>query len=170
VLVHARDVDDPAPAATGDHPAGRALGAQERTVEVRREHLAPRLVAEVEDPVHVPGSGVVDQNTQPAELLGERVDDVGGVRTGQILADDEAALAALLDPLPGVPGAGVVGMERDAHVESFRRQRLGRGFADSGIGTGDDREPLVCGNAHARRVPTRRAPTRHRWSAGGRLE
>jgi hypothetical protein len=60
VLVDARDVDDPAAASGPDHVPGRALGAQERSVEVGGEDVTPRLVGEADNAVAVHGQADVE--------------------------------------------------------------------------------------------------------------
>lgn len=102
------------------------------------------------------GAGIVHQHPQSAELFGEVIDGVAGIRTRQILAGDVAASSALLDGGAGVRSPGLVGVERDADVVPVGGEELRGRPAHAGVCTGHDGESVVCGDGHARRVPIER--------------
>ena len=99
------------------------------------------------------GAGVVDEDPETAELSGEFVDHVGGVRTGQVLSGHEAPLSALFDRGTGVLGPGLVGVEGDADVEPLGGEQFGGRLAHAGVGAGDDGESVVSWSGHASWLP-----------------
>src|SRR6266480_3895570 len=121
---HARDVDDPSPAAL-DHPASRVLGHEERALQIRVDHGVPVVLADPEQQVVARGPGVVHDHVDPPEVLlyrGDRRLYLGGV--GHV-----AAVAARRAVGQGVrrrlgPG-GVPPQDRDLGARHGQRLRDG---------------------------------------------
>ena len=109
VLVHRRDVDDPAAAALGDHLLRRELRAEERALEVDLEHLLVLRLGGVEHRGARLDAGVVHHDVEPAERLHRRVDEclqVGhladvGVDADRLVAERDDLLLELLGGLLG---------------------------------------------------------------------
>src|SRR4051812_21743544 len=161
LLVDARDVHDAPAAAGGDHPARRALGADERRVEVDREHLAPLVVGEVEERHAGPRAGVVDEDVDAAERVGELVDDVG--RLGQLVQVDVGELgppAGRPDQLGGLLAHLLVAVPGDADVAAEVGEGDGDGSPDAGLGAGHDRalrDEITGVDGHDAPLPIHRA-------------
>jgi len=80
----------------------------------------------------VAGAGVVDQDVDAAERLGQLVDPVGRVRERrQVEAAGLGAAPAALDLARGLVRAVLVRMPGDADVEAVVRKRHGRRPADA---------------------------------------
>src|SRR3954468_1386770 len=140
-LVHGRDVDDAAAATLLDEPAGGELCAEERSVEVDRERLAPVVPAEVEEALALAKACAVHQDVEPGERLGQLVNHAGRLRqlrqvelphlgtTVELTHFGRSGLGAVLVLVPG-----------DADVVAGARELDGRCLADARIRAGDNRD------------------------------
>src|SRR3954471_24129052 len=140
-LVHRRDVDDAAAAALLDEPARSALRAEERSVEVDRERLAPVVPAEVEEALALAEPCAVHQDVEPAEGLSQLVDHAGRLRElRQVDLPDLAAAVELTNFRCGRLGAVLVLVPGDADVVAGTCELDGRCLADARIRAGDNRD------------------------------
>src|SRR3954471_8060464 len=162
-LVHGRDVDDAAPATQLDEAAGRALRAEESSVEVDRKRLAPVVPAEVEEALALAEPCAVHQHVEPAERLGQLVDHAGRLRQLRQGELPHLGTAVELTHFGGRrPGArprraALVVMPGDADVVARARELDGRCLADAGIRAGDNRDTChgAAESSYARRMERR---------------
>src|SRR5262249_40405031 len=132
--------------------------AEKRTVEVDRERLTPVVVAELDEGRLARHAGVVDEDVDAAERIGQIVDDFG--RAGKLRQVEPAHLAVpagALDLACRRTGTRFVAAPRDADVEAVTRERDGGRLADAGVRSGDDggrhRRILASGPRLRRRQP-----------------
>ena len=139
VLVHRGDVDDPAPAALGDHLLGGQLGAEEGALQVDLHDLFVLGLGRVQHRGAGLDAGVVDHDVEAAHFLHRLVDE-------HLQVGDLAHVG--LDPDGLVPEGGdlplqflgglLVGHVVDHDVGPGAGQGEHDGLADPGIATGHD--------------------------------
>ena len=141
VLVHRRDVDDPATVPLRDHPSRGPLRADEGPVEIHRERLAPVRPGEVDEGRAARRARIVDEDVDAAERVRQLVDDVGAVgHLDQVEAAHLALRAGRLDLARRLPRTGLVPVPRHPDREPVARERDRRRPADPGVGARNDRD------------------------------
>lgn len=131
MLVHARDPDDPAAAARCHHPSGHTLHHDERAVEVGGHDASPRFELDLEEQRALAGSGIVHEDVDAAELVGERIDHIAASRdVRDIKVGDHGAPSLGFDQTRGLLRARKAqhaGPTLVARESSLRRGSPGRG-------------------------------------------
>jgi hypothetical protein len=134
VLVDRGHVDDAPAASLRDEPPRRRLRADERTGEVNLQHVAPVRQLDIEKRRGVAGPGVVDEDVQPAERVGELVDDSrAGRGVAEVERADDRLGAGVADLGRGALRTGLVAVPRDPDVESALGEQHGGRPADAGV-------------------------------------
>jgi hypothetical protein len=134
VLVDRGDRDDPSGRPRGDHPLRRGLGAGDRAQDVDADRLLDVLQRRLQERPRVAAAGVVDEHVEPAERVGQLVDDAGG--RGRVAEVEPAHFGTASGGahLLGGPGRPVlVGAPHDADVVAGLGERHGGGAPDSGV-------------------------------------
>src|SRR5690348_7371056 len=128
---HARDIDDPPPAAL-DHPPGCELGKEEGGLQVRIQHGVPVVGADPEQQVVLRDPGVVHQHVDGTEVLLDGLDQPLDLR----LVGDVAGVA-FRSAQRGRRGFRLHRVApADRHLRARTDQRLGDGVADPARASG----------------------------------
>ena len=139
VLVHRRDVDDPAAVALGDHLLGGDLGPEEGALEVDLHHLLVLRLGGVEDRRARLDAGVVDHDVEPAEGVDGGLDEPFEVlHLADVGLDADRLVAQRGDLLLQLLRGLLVGDVVDDDVGAVLGEGEHDGLADAAVAAGDD--------------------------------
>ena len=122
VLVDRGDVDDPARGSRVDHDPRGLLRAQEGPGEVHVEDVLPVLERELEKRRALADAGVVHEDVEPAELVGQLAYHAGGaLEVAHVEPAHHGPPAELADLRGGALRSLLVGIPGDSDVEARAR-------------------------------------------------